>query len=75
VPKDVRCHLYVANSVGSSVPKTEPKKANLNFLLSNGEFLTVAVPRYVLERLPAKIDRSLKAAPVRDRRVRPSQSK
>ena len=70
MPRDVRRHLYVANSVGSDVSKNEPKKASLNFLLSNGELLTVAVPRYILKRLSTKIDRSLKAAPVQVPRAR-----
>ena len=72
MPKHARLHFFDAKSVGADVPKDEPKKASLNFWLVNGECVTVAVPRYVLERLPSKIDQALKEAPLPSRAKRPS---
>jgi hypothetical protein len=60
-----------AKSLSVKIPKTEPTTARLHCVLANGEFLTIEVPRYVLERFMAQSKRVIEQAPLLVRR-RPS---
>ena len=64
MPKHELRHFFDATSVSADIPKDKPKSAALNFLLSNGQFLTVAVSRYALQRLPSKVERALREVPL-----------
>ena len=48
--------------------KNEPTIARLNCALANGEFLTVEIPRYVLERFMARAKRAIEEAPLLSRK-------
>jgi hypothetical protein len=46
------------------IPKNEPTTARLNCVLANEKFLTVEIPRYVLERLMVQAKRAIEDAPL-----------
>jgi hypothetical protein len=60
-----------AKSLSVKIPKTEPTTALLHCVLANGEFLTVEIPRYVLERFMVQAKRRIEEAPLLAR-TRPS---
>jgi len=53
-----------AKSLSVRIPTNEPTTARLNCVLANGEFLTVEIPRYVLERFMARAKRAIEEAPL-----------
>jgi hypothetical protein len=57
-----------AKSLSVKIPKSEPTTARLNCVLANGEFLTVEIPRYVLERFMVQAKRAIEDAPLLPRR-------
>jgi hypothetical protein len=57
-----------AKSLSVKIPKNEPNTARLNWQLSDGEFLTVEIPRYVLERFMVQAKRAIEEAPLVSRR-------
>ena len=61
-----------AKSLSVKIPKNEPTTARLNCVLANEEFLTLEIPRYVLERfMMVQAKRAIEEAPLLSRR-RPS---
>jgi hypothetical protein len=64
MPTDRKLLVFEAITAGADVPKNEPTSASLNFWLSNGQALTVLLPRRLLEGLHSKIERALLKAPV-----------
>jgi hypothetical protein len=57
-----------AKSLSVKILKNEPTIARLNCALANGEFLTVEIPRYVLERFMARAKRAIEEAPLLSRK-------
>lgn len=57
-----------AKSLSVKIPANEPTTARLNCVLANGEFLTVEIPRYVLERFMARAKRAIEGAPLLSRK-------
>jgi hypothetical protein len=68
MPTDRRLHLFEAITASAHISKEQPKTASLNFWLSNGEAVTVVLPRHLLENLRPKIERALLKAPFPARR-------
>jgi hypothetical protein len=60
-------HPFKATSVSVRVSKKNPKSASVICCLSNGDFLTVAIPRYLLKRVHAQIDRAEREVPLPSR--------
>ena len=60
-----------AKSLSVKIPKSEPNTARLSWVFANEEFLTVEIPRYVLERFMVQAKRAIEEAPLLSRR-RPS---
>jgi hypothetical protein len=57
-------HLKEAKSISARLCENDLKIACLNFILSDGEFLTVAIPRYVLQRFLVQANKLLQEAPL-----------
>jgi len=53
-----------AKSLSVKIPKSEPNTARLSWVLANEEFLTVEIPRYVLERFMVQAKRAIEEAPL-----------
>ena len=56
-----------AKSLSVKIPKNEPTTARLNCVLANEEFLTLEIPRYVLERFMVQAKRAIEEAPLLSR--------
>jgi hypothetical protein len=57
-----------AKSLSVKIPENEPTTARLNCVLANEEFLTLDIPRYVLERFMVQAKRAIEEAPLLSRR-------
>jgi hypothetical protein len=57
-----------AKSLSVKISKNERTTARLHCVLANGEFLTVEIPRYVLERFMVQAKRAIEDAPLLSRR-------
>jgi hypothetical protein len=64
MPTDHLVRQIKAKSLNVKIPKTEPTTARLQCVLANGDFLTVEIPRYVLERFMARAKRAIEEAPL-----------
>jgi hypothetical protein len=62
MPTHQPLHQVNARSATAWLPPEKPKVANVNFLLENGEFLSVEIPRHVLKRLVASAERAIREA-------------
>jgi hypothetical protein len=62
-----------AKSLSVKIPKNELTIARLNCVLANEEFLTLEIPRYVLERFMVQAKRAIEEAPLLSRR-RPQEA-
>ena len=49
-----------AKSLSVKISKNDPNTARVNWQLADGEFLTVEIPRYVLERFMVQRNEQLK---------------
>jgi phage terminase Nu1 subunit (DNA packaging protein) len=63
MPIDHPLHLKNATSATATICKAQPTIGRVNFHLDDGDYLSVSVRRYVLERLAASIQRALEAIP------------
>ena len=68
MPKHQPLRQVKAKSLSVRIPKDDPTTARLNCLLANEEFLTVEIPRYVLERFMVQAKRAIEEAPLLSRR-------
>jgi hypothetical protein len=68
MPRHQLLRQVKAKSLSVRIPKDEPTTARLNCLLANEEFLTVEIPRYVLERFMVQAKRAIEEAPLLSRR-------
>src|SRR5215510_4272416 len=67
--EEVRMQRQVkAKSLSVKIPKNEPTTVRLNCVLANEEFLTLEIPRYVLERFMVQAKRAIEEAPLLSRR-------
>jgi hypothetical protein len=64
MPTHKALHLFQGKSADARISKDEPKISRLNVMLGNGEFLSIEIPRHVLERLGVRIRRALDEAPL-----------
>jgi hypothetical protein len=64
MPTHKQLHLMKANSIDARISTKTPRTANLNLMLSNGDFWSVEIPRHVLVRLGDRIQRALDGAPL-----------
>jgi hypothetical protein len=62
IPKQL--HAVEATSTAVRIEKDAPTDVYVNFRLSDGDHLAVALPRSVLERLVYQAKRAMKEAPV-----------
>jgi hypothetical protein len=53
-----------AKSLSVKISKADPTTARLQCVLADGEFLTVEIPRYVLERFMVQAKRVIEEAPL-----------
>ena len=53
-----------AKSLSVKISKNDPNTARVNWQLADGEFLTVEIPRYVLERFIVQAKRAIEEAPL-----------
>jgi hypothetical protein len=63
MPTDKLRHLKEAKSASVRLCKSDPKIARLDFILSDGQFLTVVIPRFVLKRFVGQAQKLLPKAP------------
>ena len=56
-----------AKSLSVKISKNDPNTARVNWQLADGEFLTVEIPRYVLERFIVQAKRAIEEAPLLSR--------
>jgi hypothetical protein len=56
-----------AKSLSVKISKNDPNTARVNWQLADGEFLTVEIPRYVLERFMVQAKRAIEEAPLLSR--------
>jgi hypothetical protein len=64
MPAPKRIHNFYATSADARISKDLPRIARVNFMLVNGEFAVVEIPRHVLERLIVRGRRALDGAPL-----------
>ena len=53
-----------AKSLSVKISRNDPNSARVNWQLADGEFLTVEIPRYVLERFIVQAKRAIEEAPL-----------
>jgi hypothetical protein len=53
-----------AKSLSVKISRNDPNTARVNWQLADGEFLTVEIPRYVLERFMVQAKRAIEEAPL-----------
>src|SRR5262249_17020906 len=56
-----------AKSLSVKISRNDPNSARVNWQLADGEFLTVEIPRYVLERFMVQAKRAIEEAPLLSR--------
>jgi hypothetical protein len=56
-----------AKSLSVKISKNDPNTARVNWQLADGAFLTVEIPRYVLERFMVQAKRAIEEAPLLSR--------
>src|SRR5262249_42268514 len=56
-----------AKSLSVKISKNDPNTARVNWQLADGEFLTVEIPRYGLERFMVQAKRAIEEAPLLSR--------
>jgi hypothetical protein len=56
-----------AKSLSVKISRNDPNTARVNWQLADGEFLTVEIPRYVLERFMVQAKRAIEEAPLLSR--------
>jgi hypothetical protein len=64
MPTPKQIHDFYATSVDVRISKELRTMARVNFMLVNGEFVVVEIPRHVLERLIVRGQRALDDAPL-----------
>ena len=67
MPTHQPLHKVYASSANARILPEMPKKVHLTFLLQNGEFLSVEIPRHVLKRLVARAERAMSEVPLPSR--------
>ena len=61
MPTDKLLHIKKAKSASARLCKNDPKATYINFILLNGEFLTVALPLHVMKRFVLQATKLLEA--------------
>jgi hypothetical protein len=69
MPSPKQVHSFSASSATAWIEADTPRIAQVNFMLAaTGDYVSVEIPRHVLERLVGSGQRALHDAPLRPRR-------